>query len=226
MQRLHKVLKNSPALNLRIWLYAIGQGFSRLSGSLPAKQLYLATAQGGWLDEWGTLYGIARAQGENDTTYRARIIANALGGNNDTLIGLANDLTARTGVSCTVKLGSSYVVRNGAWQTVRDNGLFGSFDPTDVNTGLQATKQVYYESGAYGPAGIVVFPNAAYSSALMSKVVAVLLDDVTPGVVWDISWTSLAAPPRGEYGLRKWKRIDSLENTVSGFPALPLFVQQ
>lgn len=225
MRRLHNVLKNSPALNLRVWLYGIGQGFSRLSGSLPAKQLYLATAQGEWLNEWGNLYRIPRLQGESDTTYRARLVANAGRGNADTAAGLVADILEKTGVVCTVALGSDYVIPNDDWQKVFDNARFGDWDYSDANTGLKATKQGYLESGAYGPAGLVVFPSAAYTPVLMSKIVAVLTANVTPGVAWDISWTSLTAPPRGDYGLRQWKQINSLDGVI-GNSNLPLFVQQ
>lgn len=226
MKRLHLVFRNSYAPNLRWWLHSIGQAFFRLSASLASRQLYLTTAQGEWLDEWGALYGISRTLGQSDTAYRAVITSTAGRGNQDTMAGLANDLTARVGVTCTVRLGSDYVIPNDDWQDVRDNGLFGSFNPGDANTGLQATKQGYLESGAYGPAGIIIFPNAAYTPALMKKIVAVLLEDVTPGIAWDISWTSLAAPPRGDYGLRQWKMATSLDGTISNFPALPLFVRQ
>jgi hypothetical protein len=226
MRRLHKVLKNSSALNLRVWLYGIGQAFSRLSGSLSAKQLYLGTAQGRWLDEWGDLYGISRAVGQSDASYR-NVLANiGRWGNPDTANGLSSDIVARTGVACTISLGSDYVIPNDDWQTTFNNGRLGDLDYSDANTGLKTTKQVYLESGAYGPAGLIVFPNAVYTPALMSKIVAVLLDDVTPGVVWDISWNTLAAPPRGDYGLRQWKRVDTLDGIINNFPTLPLFVQQ
>lgn len=42
------------------------------------RQLYLGTAEGEWIDEWGGYYGLQRDQGELDDDYRVRILVETL----------------------------------------------------------------------------------------------------------------------------------------------------
>ncbi len=71
------------------WIDALAFGLqtgTNFFSGLPSQQ-YLPLASGGWLDVWGELFGISRAQNESDTLYRNRalFLLNAIVG---TVIGI------------------------------------------------------------------------------------------------------------------------------------------
>jgi hypothetical protein len=225
VRRLHKVIKDSTAFNLRTWLYAIGQGFARLTLSTASNQLYVDKATGYSLDAWGELYLLPRSVGESDANYRLRILANNINSGGDTASGIATKLSNATGLSFSVVPGSQYVIPNDDWQRVWNAGLYGDFDPSDPNTGTPITPQGYFECGAYGPAGLVAKTTSDFNSSSWMKATQILLNSVTPGVAWDITWGNLSAPPRNEFGLRDWRMIQVVPDEVVSLSILPLFMQ-
>lgn len=62
-----------------VWAYmeAVGVELKAAQAQIPEaiNQMSVTTAASDWIDELGTYYGVTRAQGESDTSYGARIIA-------------------------------------------------------------------------------------------------------------------------------------------------------
>lgn len=109
LKRLHRVFnKENPTGILQDELQVFGRelDFQSDSFSEALKQLYLSTAEQGWLDQWGAIFGVPRLPGETDAYYRNRIAKEifALKVNN---IHLAALVFAVTGYSVDIVDGDS-----------------------------------------------------------------------------------------------------------------------
>jgi hypothetical protein len=98
MNRMHRVLRTSPAPKLNALLHGLAAPLVRFGGGQAGRQLYLDTASGAWLDDWGEMFAVPRFANERDTDYRLRIKRLALRGGISTLADIEERTVAALGI--------------------------------------------------------------------------------------------------------------------------------
>lgn len=58
--------------------YAVALEDANVDVEAAIRQLYLGTAEGEWIDEWGSYFGLPREDGEADEEYRVRLLVETL----------------------------------------------------------------------------------------------------------------------------------------------------
>lgn len=204
LSRMHRVLRESPAPNLRELLGAVARGFTSFGPGRAIKQLYLGTARTQHLDAWGDAFSLPRkgTEANDDPAYRSRLALTALKRDRAAKPSLEAALNAALGLMApggvTLVSGDELGAR---WD--EDSAYFTagtSMDPvwTDPLAGKLGWTAVRTRAGAFGPAGLVAYVPLAYTEARRDLAVNALAASVAMGTLADLVWSDYPAGHPGD----------------------------
>lgn len=230
MGRMHKVLRESPAIRLRGLYSSVARGLLGVNVGAFSQALYLSTALGKWLDIWGLIYVVPRKPNETDSTYRARLIDEVSNPKGATPVQLAADILAATGLTAVFRHGQLYDANLEDWQAIYNNNR--TQDLTEVALGTVNSKQIFPWAGAYQPGGYLLFMGVPRNAGQEVQIRNVLAKNGVAGGWFDIIWSDLLPGNRDRYGERTWREIipRAVSTPVGGgllyLPTIPVFAQR